>query len=300
MAVQSIVDGMNNVDTLLSVVALVILRKHRLIREYSFLASLLAVKVLSFVVLFPLLYMSSHHIINGHRAYPYYFYSFWISFAVEAVLWLMVIYNMYKLAMAPLKGLQSLGMLVFRWAAAISAVVTIAMAFAPHSTIRAITMAAITQLQQTTSVLTLCLLLFVTFAIRPMGLSYRSRIFGISLGMGILATANLISSSWLVGRREMYDTYNIFNAVVVLAVTVLWTTYFALPEPERHIIVLPTTSPFLRWNQISMALGGNPGFVAVGSVAPGAFAGAELEVMRRSSVASMSLANVKPDMSIAV
>ena len=44
--------------------------------------------------------------------------------------------------------------------------------------------AVVSQLQRTQSILTLCLLLFVCFAIRPMGLSYSSRIFGVSLGLG--------------------------------------------------------------------------------------------------------------------
>jgi len=63
-----------------------------------------------------------------------------------------------------------------------------------------------------------------------------------------------------------------------------WTAYFAIPEPRRRLIVLPTTSPFLRWNQISQALGDDPGFVAVGGVPPDLFAPAELEVMRRASI----------------
>ena len=45
-------------------------------------------------------------------------------------------------------------------------------------------MAFVSQMQRTQSILILCLLLFVCFAIRPMGLSYRSRIFGVSLGLG--------------------------------------------------------------------------------------------------------------------
>jgi len=58
---------------------------------------------------------------------------------------------------------------------------------------------------------------------------------------------------------------------------------FAFPEPKRRIIVLPTTSPFLRWNQISLALGDDPGYVAVGGIPPELFAPAEIEVMRRAS-----------------
>lgn len=282
----------------LSCASLFFLRRNRLVREYSYLAALLAMRVLNFAISSPLFYLAKHHLLNGHLAYQIYFYSYWVGFAIQSMLWLMVVYSVYRSAMEPLKGLQKLGMLVFRWAAAVSAMVTIAMAFAPHATKIKIMVAAIAQLQQTSSVLTLCLLLFVTFAIRPMGLSYRSRIFGVSLGMGILSTGNLIASAWFAGRRDLYDTLDIFNALVCLSVVVIWTAYFALPEPERHIIVLPTTSPFLRWNQISLALGGNPGFVAVGSVAPSAFAGAELEVMRRATV--VKVPEVTRDMSIAV
>jgi len=48
--------------------------------------------------------------------------------------------------------------------------------------------------------------------------------------------------------------------------------------------LLPTTSPFLRWNQVSLALGQDPGYVAVGGVSPDAFAPAELEIMRRATI----------------
>jgi hypothetical protein len=82
----------------------------------------------------------------------------------------------------------------------------------------------------------------------------------------------------------MDSAYNLVNGVVICSILVTWIVYFALPEPKRRMIVLPTTSPFLRWNQISLALGDAPGFVAVGGVPPELFAPAELEVMRRASL----------------
>jgi hypothetical protein len=144
--------------------------------------------------------------------------------------------------------------------------------------------AMITQLQQTSSILTLCLLLFVCFAIRPMGLSHKSRIFGVSLGLGIMATVSLVNAAWLTHSPNMYSTISLVNGLAVGITLLMWSAYFAFPEPKRRIIVLPTTSPFLRWNQISMALGDDPGFVAVGGIPPELFAPAELEVMRRASV----------------
>jgi amino acid transporter len=187
--------------------------------------------------------------------------------------------------MAPLKGLQTLGTLVFKWAAGISVAVALGSAFGPETkTTAQYLMAALFQLERTQGILTLCLLLFVCFAIRPMGLSYASRIFGVSLGLGLLATYDFVQTAWLALHPEMSNEHNLINGFVICTVLATWTAYFVIPEPKRRLIVLPTTSPFLRWNQISQALGDDPGFVAVGGVPPDLFAPAELEVMRRASL----------------
>jgi hypothetical protein len=117
-----------------------------------------------------------------------------------------------------------------------------------------------------------------------MGLNYGSRIFGVSLGLGFMATNDLVESAWLALNPNMHTVYNLVNGVVICLVLATWTAYFALPEPKRRIIVLPTTSPFLRWNQISQVLGDNPGYVAVGGMPHELLAPAELEVMQRASV----------------
>ncbi len=216
--------------------------------------------------------------------YDFYFYVYWISFAIESVVVLLIVYGVFRLAMAPLKGLQTLGMLVFKWAAGISVAVALGSAFSPATTGVKYIVAAVSQLQRTQSILTICLLLFVCFAVRPMGLSYSSRIFGVSLGLGIMSTADLVQSAWTALNPSMATAYSYINGAVICTVLAVWTTYFVLPEPKRRMIVLPTTSPFLRWNQISQALGDSPGFVAVGGVPPELFAPAELEVMRRASL----------------
>jgi hypothetical protein len=250
--------------------------------QFRYLLALLGVRFACSVICLPLLYLCGRQL-SVHIAYPIYFYTYWISYALEAILSLVVIYSIFKLAMAPLKGLQTLGMLVFRWVAAISVAVAIGVAVTPHLSGVTFMTAMITQLQQTSSILTLCLLLFVCFAIRPMGLSFRSRIFGVSLGLGVFATINLVNSAWLAHYANMYSVFSVVNGLAVGLTLLTWSAYFAFPEPKRRIITLPTTSPFLRWNQISLALGDDPGYVAIGGIPPELFAPAEIEVMRRAS-----------------
>ena len=249
--------------------------------DYWSLGAFLAVRAFSSVALASIMHFGKP--LGARFAYILYFNVYWISFAIESILALIVVYSIYRLAMAPLKGLQQLGMLVFRWAASISVVVALGSAFAPDMTRTKYLIAAISQLQRTQSILTLCLLVFVCFAIRPMGLNYSSRIFGVSLGLGVMATNDLVQSAWLTLNPGTHTARNLVNGVVICVVLATWTAYFALPEPKRRLIVLPTTSPFLRWNQISQVLGDNPGFVAVGGMPPELFAPAELEVMQRAS-----------------
>lgn len=280
-------------EPLLCTIALVFLVRAAASRSFRYLVALLSVRLLSDVVWLVLVKLSTFAFIDKHLGYRIYFYVYWGSFALEAVLSLLVVYSIFKLSMAPLKGLQTLGMLIFRWVAAISVAVSIGVAIAPQHSGLEFIIGLVTQIQQTSSILTLCLLLFVCFAIRPMGLSYRSRIFGISMGLGLIATVSLVDAAWLSHNLNMQSTINVINGLTMCLTLCVWSAYFAIPEPKRRLIVLPTTSPFLRWNQISMALGDDPGYVAVGGIAPELFAPAEIEIMKRAS-AMMPAKSVDP------
>ena len=251
-------------------------------RSFRFLQAFLLIRLASLVIAWPLMHHMVH--VSDRAAYHFYFYLYWLTFACESLIGLGMVYDIYKLAMAPLRGLQVLGMIMFRWAAGIATALALGLAFGPHTNGVGFVTRSITQLQQTDGILTLCLMLFVTLAIRPMGLSLRSRIFGVSLGLGILATVHLVGAAWVTHAQSMVSTYTVVDGIATLATFCIWAVYFALPEPKRRMIVLPTTSPFLRWNQISIALGDSPGFVAIAGIDPAMIAPAELEIMRRASL----------------
>jgi hypothetical protein len=283
MSAKACLDLLGMAEIGLTIAAIVILVRSKVAWEYWPLTSLLALRVTASTVGITLARFAGTLITIRH-AYFTYFYVYWLSFGMEAILSVLIIYNIYRAAMAPLKGLQTLGMLMFKWAAAISTVVALAISIGPRVKTMSFLISAVSQMQRASSILTLSLLLFVCFAIRPMGLSYRSRIFGISLGLGVLSTINMVQSAW-IGKQgaSLYTLYNFIDAFAVCATLCIWVRYFAIPEPARRMILLPTTSPFLRWNQISEILGHNPGFVAVGGLPPGILAPAELEIMRRAS-----------------
>ena len=274
----------SSVECLLCAGVICILMARRLFGKYPNLGLFLAVRLAADILMVLLLFEARQRPrAYALKFYHLYFCVYWVSYAIEAALLLLAIYGIYRLAMAPLTGLQRLGKLVFRWVAAISIAISISLAFGPKVNSRDFLVRAVTQIQQTSSVLTLCILLFVCLAIRPMGLSFKSRVFGVSLGLGVLASTNLLAAAWFVTNRNMYSFFSIVDSLAVCASFAIWTVYFIAPEPKRRMIVLPTTSPFLRWNQISLALGDEPGFVAVAGVPPEMFAEAEIEVMTRAS-----------------
>ncbi len=258
-------------ETICCAAALLGLKKSRQIRQFSSFAAFLIVRLLEDVISLGLIEGSSR-VIERHLAYKVYFYSYCTSYVLEAVICVYVVLGIFQLAMAPLPGLQKLGMLVFRWAAAISVALALIIGMSPHQSGTKLLLAFTMQLQQISSVLTLCLLLFVCFAIRPMGLSFRSRIFGVSVGLGIMSASSLSQSAWIAHSPHLDSVVNVIAGVVGCLTLCVWSVYFSLPEPKRRIIVLPTTSPFLRWNQISEILGDEPGFVAVAGIPPEIFA----------------------------
>jgi hypothetical protein len=282
--VVSVVDIITYVELSCCVIALILMQYRKQIQQFKPLALFLLTRVTSYAICIPLMKMADKHILSGHIAYKIYFYVYWSSYVLEAIFGFLIILCIYKLAMAPLQGLQRLGMLMFRWAGGIAVAIAVTVACGPHITSMKFIPRAAMQLQQTQSILTLCMLLFVCLAIRPMGLTYRSKIFGVSLGLGLMATMDLVGAAWLQNFKSIYSIYNIVNGVALCCTMLIWIGYIAVPEPKRRMIILPTTSPFLRWNQISMALGDEPGFVAVGEVSPDMFAPAEVEVMRRASL----------------
>lgn len=269
-------------ETVCCAAALIALFRSRQMREFVAFAALLSARLVGDVLC--LCFSAGDAFgIERHLAYKLYFYTFWSSFFLETVLSIGVVLGIFRLAMAPLPGLQKLGMLVFRWAAAISVALALVISASPHDSGKRLIIAFVMQLQQISSVLTLCLLLFVCFAIRPMGLTYRSRIFGVSFGLGLMSACNLAAAAWISHSPHLNSLINVISDTTDCLTLCTWSVYFMLPEPKRRIIVLPTTSPFLRWNQISEVLGDEPGFVAVAGIPPEVFAPAELEIMARAS-----------------
>ena len=262
-----------------------ILRK-RLQGAFGFVASFLAIFAAEMGVSIATMYFRRDFGLSRELSYRIYFTTHVACFFIEHALLLLIVYGVFRSAMKPLNGLHRAGNVIFRWVCGVSLALAIGLALAPHMTGSTYFTVLMSQVQQGISVLTLCLLLFVCFAIRYLGLTYRSHIFGVSLGLGIMSTASLIEAAWYStnsAQTNLYSPIYLFSAIGSCAALLTWGAYFAMPEPERKMVLLPTTSPFFLWNRISEALGDEPGFVAVSGFKPDMLAPAELAVLTAAS-----------------
>ncbi len=270
----------------ISAVVLTTMFARRVFRIFPALVCYLGLSVLCGLITMPLFLFHSQLRIPVLAAYKAYFYTFYVSQILGLCLVALVIYGVFSEAMRPFEGLQRVGRIVFRWVGVVSFVVALALASGPQVFAKSSSAVVafgnlISQLEQGVNVLILCLLIFVCFSIRPLGLTFRSHLFGVVLGLALTSTVQLVQAAWVAtaGAQSMYSPVYIFGMVGTAVSTAVWGAYFALPQPERRMILLPTTSPFFLWNRISEVLGDAPGHVAVAGFTPDMLAPGEIQML---------------------
>lgn len=198
---------------------------------------------------------------------------YWSSYIAGAVTIFFIIQEIFKELTRPILGLQRVGLIAFRWIAAASILIVLGAVILPLHIKGAVMSSVAVQIMRCASVMELCLLTFLGFTIHSMGRSFRSPLFGVGLGLGMQAFAELVCSGMIAREQSLYSPANCFLEAVTLLAFLVWSTYFLLPEPvaEKHPATLPVTSPLIRWNEIAKALGHSTPHVAIGQPAQAFF-----------------------------
>lgn len=279
----------NWAQTVLGLVTVFLLIWRRELRTYWPLAAMAIWQIPAYVLLSLLRQFGPGHI-DVVLAYRLYFYTFYIAFAVNAICSLLLTQSVFRAAMRPLKGLQSLGSIVFTWVGLVATAISFSVAFLPGTTGKDSLIMAVSQLERFSAILTISLVAFVITAIKPLGLTVRSRVFGVTVGTLLIAITNMLQASLLMKNfSTLFDPSATIELIPCCIAQLIWIYYLAAPEPERNFVELPTTSPFHYWNEIARRLDQKPGVVAIGGFNPNAFASAEVEIFRRAS------AKMKPE-----
>jgi len=252
-------DGFWMAEFVLCLALLVSRRKQ--VAQFFWLKSFLWLKVISFLVLFPLITWHPFGS-TATQKYVVYFSAYWGLYAMEALICFLVIRELFLVSLSPLEGLRRLGMILFAWVAAIAAVVALAVSIGPSHTGIQFMIMAVSEFQRCQGVLQLSLLVFLFMVARPLGVTTNNRIFGASIGFSILAVSDLVYSGWF-HSQTLLSSVNIFHAASLTIALCVWTVYAYLPDPKRVPVTLPMTSALLRWNEVAKSLGKSGGRVMV-------------------------------------
>jgi hypothetical protein len=257
-------------EPILLAVALIALLRSREQKRFPALFAYVALRLGSTVVLHFLLQVHRFVTIDNASAYAFYFYTYWASYIAGAVVVFLVIQELFQFAMEPFPGLKWLGTISFRWVAGISFVAAMAAMLTPGGKGDRFLLAVVAQLMRCESIFILSLLLFLLIAAGKLGLSYRSRVFGISFGFGIMAASDLaLSAAFLrFTHNMMTSTLSVVTTCSSLLTLAVWSAYFLQREPARQAAVLDPSSHLGRWNEIATSLGQSGGRVPVAVTAP--------------------------------
>ncbi len=175
-----------------------------------------------------------------------YFWTFWTWQALNAVLGFKVIHEIFLDVFQPYRALQDLGTPVFKWAGAVMLLVSVVMAASnPHSQFPLIQ--GITTLQRSVRTVQFGLILFLVIFARFLGVSRRQVSFGIALGFGSFAGAELILLALFSGKFVGHNHFNLFNMLAYDLSVGAWVAYALWAKVGRDRAVNPLRTQ--RWEQ---------------------------------------------------
>ncbi len=241
--------------------------KKNLQQRFPSMSAYLALRVVSTPVLLVLLYVQSqpwgrNYFLVYFHYFVVYFFAYWAVYIASAVLLFFICMEVFRSALSAFPGLMRFGVVVFRWAAVVSVIVSLASISFAHQGFFILPNIAL-GLMRSVSILELCLLAFLCLSMNALCLSVRDVAFGIALGFGLMSSNDFIVGSLLSRNASLISPLQFVNESLVLVAMGIWVAYCALPEPARKPVVMPANSTIYRWNEIASALGHTGTQVAV-------------------------------------
>jgi hypothetical protein len=260
MSPQSVMSLLSVAEFALWSVLAFLFWKRKLNARFPAMGMYLALRVISTPTLLGALWIFGQS--WGRSYYPIYFFGYWAVYIASAVLLFLICMEVFRSALSAFSGLMKFGIVVFRWAAVASILVSFSTVSFSHRGMLALADVAY-GLMRSVSILELCLLAFLCLSMNALRLPVRDLAFGIALGFGAMSTNDFVQS--MVGSKLTRLTAPeqfVYESVILFALG-MWVVYCALPEPVRKPVVLPINSTIYRWNEIASALGHTGTQVAV-------------------------------------
>jgi hypothetical protein len=258
MSSQLAMSTMSTLEFLFSASLAFLFWKRGLHRRFPTMGSYLALRVASTPVLSMLLIgrmLASPQL--ARLSEQAYFFVYWAVYIGSAVLLFFVCMEVFRSALSSLPGLMRFGLVIFRWAAVVSLIVTFSSISYTRRGLLSIPDIAMS-LMRSVSLIEICLLAFLCLCMNALRLSVRDMAFGIALGFGMMSANDFITISLINKNAGLTTPLQFVYEAMILVALGTWIAYAALPEPARRPVVMAANSTIYRWNEIASALG-HPG-----------------------------------------
>lgn len=220
-------------------------------RQFKAMGAYLVVRLLSGVVLMPLLLRVMP--LTHEQTKTIYFYAFWITYLVSSVLLFRICVEILRGVFEPFSHLAHYGLIGLRWMVALFSILVIASMTTVIGSQNPLTEIAY-GLMRSVSVMELCMLAFLCIGMKALRISGRDLGFGIALGFGLLTINDLLHTA-LIHSSLVTSTLQYIYESFTLAALGVWIVYAALPKRVQAPVLLPFRAMLYRWNEIAAAIG---------------------------------------------
>lgn len=219
----------------------------RLAREFPFFFTYTVLHLFRFAILFSTyLWM---------RSYKTYFVEYWAAEAVDIVLGLAIIYEIYSHVFRQYAALQKLATLLFQWCAALLVLLATVVAATSPGTDASRLIAGIFTVEQCFAIVRAGLLLFLFVFARTFGLQLRHYVFGIALGFAVYVSTELGTTAMRGHLGSVAaSTYAFVKSGAFNCSVLIWVVYFFLPQPQTISLAAAPKNDLEQWNQALVQL----------------------------------------------
>ncbi len=233
-------------------------------RRFPAMGYYLLLRAISTPVLTLALYLTTKSWGRDFHVGQIYYFGFFATYLASTVLLFLICIEVFRSALSAFPGIAKLAIVIFRWAAVVSMIVSLSSISYGHKGIFIIADVSY-GLMHSVSVLELCLLAFLCLSMNALRLTVRDLSFGIALGFGVMSSADFVLASWIsrVASPSLVDPLQFVYESLILGTLAIWVVYCIIPEPARRPVLMPASSTIYRWNEIASALGHTGTKVAV-------------------------------------
>lgn len=211
------------------VVIFVVMIRRKLYREFPVFFAYMVYEAIQGFTLFALDHSSA-------VSPAQYWQAHWMGSIGSIALRFGLIWEIFSHVFRPYTALWEFGKMVFRWSAMVLLLVGVAVAiYSPAPEMPRI-LSGVFVIDRTISIIQCGLLIFLFLFASYFGLSWRSYVFGIAVGLGIYASVQLAASSiWIqTGPFNQNDIFTFVFMATFHGCVLIWLFYLLSKEPVRR------------------------------------------------------------------